>query len=154
MTPVTACSEGMMRRTTRAVARRARPTRARVVAADTARSIVRPTSAATPRVTTSVVAPVFLTATSGTFTGHPVPTQWGIVQVQITVATGKITSVQTLQHPNDTGHSQDVNAYALPLLQAEAVQANSAHIGAISGATVTSDGYAQSLQSAIDLAHL
>jgi len=70
------------------------------------------------------------------------------------VVAGKITSVQTLQHPNDNGHSVDINAYALPLLQAEAVQANSAQINAISGATVTSGGYVQSLQSAIDQAHL
>ena len=91
---------------------------------------------------------------SGTFTGAPAQTQWGIVQVQITVTNGKITSVQALQSPNSNGHSLDINAYALPQLQTEAVQANTAQISAISGATVTSGGYIQSLQSAIDQAHL
>jgi uncharacterized protein with FMN-binding domain len=114
-----------------------------------------PTTVAVPTRTTPVTTtPAVSKAPSGTFTGNPVPTQWGIVQVQITVAAGKITSVQTLQHPNDNGHSVDINTYALPLLQAEAVQANSAQINAISGATVTSGGYVQSLQSAIDQAHL
>jgi uncharacterized protein with FMN-binding domain len=91
---------------------------------------------------------------SSTFTGAPAQTQWGIVQVQITLTNGKITTVQALQSPNSNGHSLDINAYALPQLQTEAVQANTAQISAISGATVTSGGYVQSLQSAIDQAHL
>jgi uncharacterized protein with FMN-binding domain len=76
------------------------------------------------------------------------------VQVQITVKNGKITSADAIQYPNENRRDQQINAYAIPLLNAEAVDAQSANIDTISGATVTSDGYLQSLQSAIDNAHL
>ncbi|MEN3357041.1 MAG: hypothetical protein V7637_1023 [Mycobacteriales bacterium] len=92
--------------------------------------------------------------TSGTFTGGSVDTRWGPVQVQITVADGKITDAQAVVYPQGNHRDIEINDYALPLLQQEAVQAQSAQIDAISGATVTSDGYISSLQSAIDAAHL
>ena len=81
-------------------------------------------------------------------------TRYGDVQVQITVAGGKITAAEAIQYPNGDRHDQQINAYAIPLLNAEVVDAQSANIDTISGATVTSDGYLQSLQSAIDNAHL
>lgn len=94
--------------------------------------------------------------TSGTktYTGGVADTQWGPVQVQITVTNGKITAAQAVQVPNGNGRDAEINSYAVPILNQEAVQAQSAQIDAISGATVTSDGYVQSLQSAIDQAHL
>lgn len=93
-------------------------------------------------------------ATASTVTGTAASTQWGIVQVQITVTNGKITAATALQYPDSNGHSQSINAYALPILEAETVQAGNAQISAVSGATVTSGGYLISLQSAIDQAHL
>ena len=92
--------------------------------------------------------------TSGTYTGASVDTRWGPVQVQITVANGKITAAQAVVYPQENPRDQEINAYAVPQLNSEAVQANSGSIDAVSGATVTSDGYIQSLQSAIDQAHL
>jgi uncharacterized protein with FMN-binding domain len=92
--------------------------------------------------------------TSGTFTGGSVDTRWGPVQVQISVADGKITDVQAVVYPQGNHRDVEINDYALPLLQQEVLQAQSAQIDAISGATVTSDGYVSSLQSAIDAAHL
>ncbi|MBK9697936.1 MAG: FMN-binding protein [Propionibacteriaceae bacterium] len=89
---------------------------------------------------------------SGTFTGDAVTTRWGVVQVQITVADGTITAAKALQYPNENGKDQQINAYAIPLLNSEVTQAQSAEIDAVSGATVTSNGYLQSLQSAIDAA--
>ena len=89
-----------------------------------------------------------------TYTGDVADTQWGPVQVQITVANGKITGAQTVQQPDGNPRDQEINAYAVPILNQEAVQASSAQIDAVSGATVTSDGYIQSLQSAVDQAHL
>jgi uncharacterized protein with FMN-binding domain len=59
-----------------------------------------------------------------------------------------------VQYPQANGRDQQINAYALPILAQEVTQAQSANIDAVSGATVTSDGYIQSLQSAIDQAHL
>ena len=91
---------------------------------------------------------------SGTVTGDTVVTQWGPVQVQITVAGGRITDVTAVQYPNGNGRDQMINSYALPVLAQEAVSAQSAQIDLVSGATVTSNGYVQSLQSAIDKANL
>ena len=93
-------------------------------------------------------------STSGTYTGDAVETRWGTVQVQITVENGQITSADAIQYPNENGKDQQINAYAIPQLNAEVVEAQSASIDTISGATVTSDGYLESLQSAIDAAHL
>ena len=91
---------------------------------------------------------------SGTYTGDAVMTRWGVVQVEITVENGKITKSEAVQYPTENHRDQEINAYAVPALNDEAVQAQSANIDAISGATVTSGGYIQSLQSAVDQAHL
>jgi len=90
----------------------------------------------------------------GTYTGDAVETRWGTVQVEITVENGKIASADAVQFPNGNPKDQQINAYAVPALNAEVVQAQSASIDAVSGATVTSGGYIESLQSAIDAAHL
>ena len=92
--------------------------------------------------------------TSSTVTGTVARTQWGPVQVQLTVAGGKITKVSVLQYPSGNGKDQEINSYALPILVQETVDAQSANIDMVSGATVTSGGYLQSLQSALDQANL
>ncbi|WP_235515543.1 FMN-binding protein [Curtobacterium sp. Leaf183] len=91
---------------------------------------------------------------SGTFTGTTAQTRYGPVQVEITVASGKITEVTALQLTNDGGRSVQISQQAAPILRQEALQAQSAKIQAVSGATYTSDGYVTSLQSAIDQAGL
>ena len=91
---------------------------------------------------------------STTYTGGVADTQWGPVQVQITVQDHKISRARAVQYPQGTSYDAQVNGYALPILDREVVQKQSAAIDAVSGATVTSDGYLQSLQSAIDTAHL
>jgi uncharacterized protein with FMN-binding domain len=88
-----------------------------------------------------------------TFTGDAADTRYGPVQVQITVSGGKITAVQPLQVPQESGRDIRINSEAVPTLNSEAVQAQSAQIDTVSGATYTSEGYVQSLQSAIDAAH-
>lgn len=94
------------------------------------------------------------TPASGKVTGDTAQTRWGPVQVEITVANGKITDVTAVQYPNGNGRDAMINSYALPVLFQETVQQQSAQIDLVSGATVTSDGYVQSLQSALDKAHL
>lgn len=89
-----------------------------------------------------------------TVTGDTAQTQWGPVQVQITVTGSRITDITPVQYPNGNGMDQEINSYALPVLAQEALKAQSANIDHVSGATVTSDGYVQSLQSAIDQANL
>jgi FMN-binding protein len=91
---------------------------------------------------------------SSKVTGDTAQTQWGPVQVRITVSGGKITHVTAVNYPNGNGRDQQINSYALPVLAQEALAAQSARIDHVSGATVTSDGYVQSLQSAIDKANL
>ncbi|GAA2746022.1 hypothetical protein GCM10009868_29790 [Terrabacter aerolatus] len=81
-------------------------------------------------------------------------TRYGNVQVQITVQNGKITSADVLQVPMNDRHDQMINSSAVPVYNQEAVSAQSAQIDVVSGATFTWDGYTQSLQSAIDQAHL
>ncbi|MET8836635.1 FMN-binding protein [Micromonospora sp. NPDC004540] len=90
----------------------------------------------------------------GTATGSVAQTRWGPVQVKITVTGGKITDVTVLQVPDGNHRDQEINDYAVPILRQEALAAQSARIDTVSGATVTSDGYRESLQSAIDAAHL
>ena len=92
------------------------------------------------------------TAASGTYTGDAVQTRYGAVQVEITVENGVLTSSNAIQYPNRDRHDQQINSYAVPVLNAAAVQAQSADIDSVSGATFTSLAYAQSLQSAIDQA--
>jgi len=89
-----------------------------------------------------------------TYTGDSADTRWGPVQVQITVQGGNITGSEAVQYPQNNGRDAEINAFALPILNQEVVQQQSASIDTVSGATVTSDGYLQSLQSAIDKAHL
>jgi uncharacterized protein with FMN-binding domain len=93
-------------------------------------------------------------AVARTVLGDATDTQWGVVQVKLTVRGGKIVSAGTVQSPHSTDHSLEINANALPILNRETVTAQSAHIDAVSGATVTSGGYLTSLQSAVDRAHL
>ena len=89
-----------------------------------------------------------------TYTGEAVDTQYGPVQVQITVSDGKITAATAVEHPNTDGHDAMINNRAVPVLQDETVQAQGANIDSVSGATFTSQGYIASLQSALDQANL
>ncbi|MFG3579242.1 FMN-binding protein [Micromonospora chersina] len=91
---------------------------------------------------------------SGTATGSVAQTRWGPVQVRITVSNGRITDVTAVQVPDGNHRDQEINDYAVPILRQAALAAQSARIDTVSGATVTSDGYRESLQSAIDAAHL
>jgi uncharacterized protein with FMN-binding domain len=89
-----------------------------------------------------------------TVTGSSVDTQWGPVQVQLTVRSGKITKVSVVEYPNGNPRDQEINSYAIPQLVQETLAAQSDKIDIVSGATVTSDGYVGSLQSALDKAGL
>ncbi|MDX2679859.1 FMN-binding protein [Streptomyces sp. NY05-11A] len=97
-------------------------------------------AASTPSVSSS-------TSSSGstTITGTTVTTEKGDVQVQVTYAGGRITAVKMLKQPN---HPQ--TTAAVPKLIAQTLTAQSADIDTVSGATITSDGYRESLQAAID----
>jgi uncharacterized protein with FMN-binding domain len=116
----------------------------------------------TPQVALAVPAPSSSSSSSSgsggsatgtkTFTGETVQTRWGPVQVRITLENGKLTDVTAVTCPTDNPRDQEINSYALPRLRSEALTAQSADIDTVSGATYTSDGYRQSLQSALDSA--
>jgi uncharacterized protein with FMN-binding domain len=114
---------------------------------------------ATPSTAAAAATPAGSTATTTTdggttYKGSVASTRWGDVQVSITVADGKITAVDVPVYPNSNGKDQQINARALPILTQETIAAQSADIDTVSGATVTSDGYIESLQAALDAAHL
>jgi len=93
-----------------------------------------------------------MTAAKRTLTGAVENTEYGPMQVQVTLTGTKITEITVLQHTNDGQESAQIDSTALPKLTAEALAAQSARIDAVSGATYTSSGYTQSLQSALDMA--
>jgi uncharacterized protein with FMN-binding domain len=85
-----------------------------------------------------------------TIVGSSVQTRYGPVQVSVTVTAGQIADVQALQVPGGHHESVQINARATPILAQEVLDAQSARIDTVSGATYTSEAYAQSVQSAID----
>ena len=85
----------------------------------------------------------------GSYTGPRVDAYYGLVQVKAVVQNGQITDVQFLEYPNDRRTSQRINSIVMPYLQTEAIQAQSASVDVISGATLTSEAFAQSLQAAL-----
>ncbi len=85
----------------------------------------------------------------GTYTGSVVNVYYGNVQVSVTISGGKITNVKFLQYPYDHSTSVYINQQAMPYLKQEALQAQNANVQVISGATFTSQGFIQSLQSAL-----
>jgi uncharacterized protein with FMN-binding domain len=90
----------------------------------------------------------------GTFTGQTADTPYGPVQVKITVTGGKFSDVNAIVLPHGNSYDEQVDQYAVPVLAKEAVSSQSAKIQMVSGATYTSTGYLQSLQSALDQAGL
>ena len=91
---------------------------------------------------------------NGTFSGNSFQNRFGPVQVQITVVNGKITAAKALQYPNGDFRSAEISKQAIPYLIQETLQAQSANIQGVGGASYTSYGWYQSLQSAIAKAGL
>ncbi len=141
-----------------------------------AQPVVVPTAGARPRATTAPPVPRPVTTTRApvaapspkpspkasptpaaakavVVNGAPADTRYGPVQVQITVQGRRITKADAIDYPNGDRRDQEINSYAIPQLDQETLQAQSAQIDTVSGATYTSDGYRTSLQSAIDAAH-
>lgn len=85
--------------------------------------------------------------------GNAEATGYGPVQVEVSIAAGKITAVKAIQYPTDTRLDQQINDQAIPELARQVLSAQSAHIDGVSGATYTTEGYVTSLQSALDAAN-
>ena len=108
--------------------------------------------------TTSLPEPPGTTPKAGTsykdgeYTGDVADAQWGVVQVKAIIKDGKITDVQFLQYPNDRSRSVRINSTADPELTSEAVQAQSANVDIVTGATDSSEAFIQSLSDALSQA--
>lgn len=86
-----------------------------------------------------------------TVLGQPENNPYGVVQVKVTLVGRRITDVRAVQLPSG-GRSGEIAAYAVPQLRSEVLAAQSASIDSVSGASYTSEGYARSVQSALDAA--
>ena len=122
-------------------------TQSAVPGASPAAALGSPTPGAGPGTASPATAPA---GPARTVTGQAFSTIYGPVQVKITVAGGRITAASAVEYPQDTPRDEQINAYAIPQLNSEAVAAGSAKIDAVSGATYTSGGYIGSLQNALD----
>lgn len=119
------------------------PTSTPTASKSTSAASAQPTPSPTAKVVAATPKP-----TTQTFTGPIVNDQFGGVQATVTVTGNRITDVSITAPQNDP-HSAGINSQAVPMLRSETLQAQSANVNTISGATETSDAYLQSLQSAI-----
>ncbi len=108
------------------------------------------TAPSSGRATTAPGTPPPVAAAGGApFTGATVDTIWGPVQVQIAISGGRVVDVEAVQLPFDRSRSLRISQYSAPILRSEAIQAQSARVDIVSGATYTSRAYALSLDSAL-----
>ena len=120
-------------------------------------STTKPAPVSTPKPTPVVVTPAPVKKSTGqyvdgTYTGSVADAYYGNVQVRVTISGGKITNVAFLQYPNDRSTSISINRQATPKLAAEAIQAQSANVSGVSGASDTSMAFQQSLADALSQA--
>lgn len=110
--------------------------------------------AATPQTATTTTQTATKTSSynDGTYTGTTASNRFDQIQVSVTISNGKITSVDTPTLYGDTGHSDEINSYAIPQLKDQTLAAQSSQIDGVSGASYTTDAYTRSLQAALDQA--
>ncbi|MBX3100539.1 MAG: FMN-binding protein [Salinibacterium sp.] len=101
---------------------------------------------------TATAAPVAAGPADGTYTGSSVNTPFGSVQVAVTLSGGTITDVTAVHLTDADGRSRQISNYAAPMLRSEVLSSQSAHVSNVGGATYTTRGYLQSVQSALDQA--
>ncbi|MEO6703375.1 MAG: FMN-binding protein [Jatrophihabitantaceae bacterium] len=113
-----------------------------------------PSSSAPPQPGRSATATPSASAASSnkTVAGQAIETRYGIVQVQVVLTGHSIKDVSFLQLTANDPRSADINSQAAPMLVQQTIQAQSANIDGVSGATYTSEGFLQSLQSALSQA--
>jgi uncharacterized protein with FMN-binding domain len=106
--------------------------------------------------TTTATTPTTVAQSSAgtrTIDGTTISTNYGDVQVEVVLQGNRIVDVKALQLPFDRPRSEFISEQVAPMLRSEVLDAQSAQIDTISGATFTSEGYAESLQSALDKAN-
>jgi len=108
-----------------------------------------PSPCAPPRVCSSQTGSSQASSAKVTYTGPVVENPYGPVQVQLEEQGGKIIDVKALQMPTEHALSQEISEHVAPMLRTEVLQAQSAEINIVSGATYTSESFASSLQGAL-----
>ena len=88
----------------------------------------------------------------GEYVGEPTDTEWGTMQIKGVIRGGSLTDVQFMQYPAHRRRSAEISNWALPVLRSEAIREQSAHVDMVSSATITTDGFQQSLASALQRA--
>ena len=88
----------------------------------------------------------------GSYQGVASDAFYGLVQVEADVKNGQLVTVKILQYPRDRNTSRSINSEAIPLLNQEAIQAQSGQVDFVTGATLTSGAYVQSLTDALSQA--
>jgi uncharacterized protein with FMN-binding domain len=92
------------------------------------------------------------TSSAKTAIGDAVATQYGDIQLKVTVSGGKITNIEAVRLPSGDPRSQEISSFAEPQLRQSALSKQDGTVDAVSGATYTSGGYQSALQSALDRA--
>jgi uncharacterized protein with FMN-binding domain len=110
------------------------------------------TSPPPPTAPTTSKAPVTTLPTERTVDGPAILNRYGTVQVEVKVRGGRLLDVTAVQLPQDRQRSAEISSIAGPILRSEALATDGTRIDSVSGATYTSDGYARSLQAALDAA--
>jgi uncharacterized protein with FMN-binding domain len=88
----------------------------------------------------------------GTYIGKVENVYYGNVQVSVKISNGRIADVQFLQYPNTHSTSVYINQQVMPYLKKEALKSQHSNVQIITGATFTSEGFIQSLKSALSKA--
>jgi uncharacterized protein with FMN-binding domain len=110
----------------------------------------KPTAKPTPKPSATAVAA--RTVTGSAITVGEGRRVFGVVQVQLTIQNGKVISAVAVRYPNNESRSTEISNYSIPVLRRELLAAQGSSINAVSGATYTSQAYAQSAQAALDAA--
>ncbi|HET6296655.1 MAG TPA: FMN-binding protein [Kribbella sp.] len=112
-----------------------------------------PSASPTPHVSPSARPGKSPAPTTVKVNGAAADTDYGPVQVQLSMRGSKILSATAIAYPQGSNRDQAINSYAIPILQQDTLAKQSANVDTVSGATYTSEGYRQSLQSALDAAN-
>ena len=143
--PSSAAPSSAAATTTSAPTAKASPTPTKSTAKPTPKPTVTPKPTPKPSSTTKTVTGSTVSVSEGRRV-------FGVVQVRLTLTNGKITAASAVQAPEGDPHSAQISQFSIPILGQEVLSAQSASIQAVSGATYTSDAYAQSVQAALDAA--
>lgn len=109
-------------------------------------------SGTSPATSPTTKAPAAAAGPNGTFTGSDVTFAYGEIEAQLVYRNGKIVSVNFPIDNAPDPRSEMINSEALPILTQELLKAQSLNIDAVSGATFTSNAFAQTVQAALSKA--